>query len=402
MSSFNTSDWKWGTRAIHVGSEPDVNGAVVPPISLSTTFAQSELGGAKEGASHPSSYGDGFEYSRSANPTRGCFERQVAACESAKWGLAYASGLAATTGIMQTLKSGDHVLCIDDVYGGTQRLFRQFFAPEISFTFIDMNNVDQVIGAIQDNTKMIWIESPTNPTLKVTNISEVSKRAHERNKDIVVVVDNTFMSPYLQNPLVLGADVVMHSVTKYIGGHSDVVMGCVCVNSDTLHQRLRWLQNACGSVPAPFDCYMALRGLKTLHVRMEAAQANALKIASFLEEHPAVEKVHYPGLKSHPQHLLVQKQCRGPGAMVSFVLRAGLVGSQVFLKNVKVFTLAESLGAVESLAECPAIMTHNSVPPEQRAKLGISDGLIRLSCGIEHVDDLLADLKAAIATIGAK
>ena len=389
------------TIAVHVGSEPDSgSGAVVAPISLATTFAQLELG-KQAGAEDPNSYGKGYEYQRSGNPTRGAFERQLAACESGKHGIAFASGLAAASCITSTLLAhGDHVVCIDDVYGGTQRLFKQIIGPRVGvdFTFMDMDNPAIVATEIKSNTKLLWLESPTNPTLKISDIKAICEAAHLANPDVIVLVDNTFAGPYLQNPLKLGADVVMHSVTKYIGGHSDVVMGCLIVNDDELHDKLRHTQNTTGGVPSPFDCYMGMRGMKTLHVRMEAAQKNAMTVATFLENTPSyVDKVNYPGLKSHPGYSIAKSQMRGFGAMVTFYIHGGIEEAAKFLKALRVVTLAESLGAVESLAECPALMTHQSVSPEIRENVGITDNLIRLSIGIEHIDDLLTDISQALA-----
>lgn len=383
----------FGTIAIHAGQAPDATtGAVTVPISLATTFAQASPGVHK-----------GYEYSRTGNPTREAFERQLAACEHAKYGIAYASGSATTVTVLNLLKSGDHVVVIDDVYGGTNRFFNRVATNTMNITFsmTDLTKDGALAAAITDKTKMLWIETPTNPTLKIADIKESAAIAKAKNKDIIVVVDNTFMSPYFQNPLSLGADIVVHSVTKYIGGHSDVVMGVLATNSDDLNTRLKFLQNSIGAIPSPFDCYMAQRGLKTLHIRMKEHASNALAVAAFLEAHPKVEKVFYPGLKSHPQHALAQKQQKGFGGMVTFFLRGGLAESRVFLENLKLFTLAESLGAVESLAEHPAIMTHASVPADQRAKLGISDSLIRLSVGIEDVNDLIGDLTAALNAVGS-
>jgi cystathionine gamma-lyase len=297
------------------------------------------------------------------------------------------------------LESGDHIISIDDVYGGTQRYFRRVLQPHanISTSFVDVNNEEELAAAFQENTKLLWVETPTNPTLKLADIARLAEIAHERN--VLLVVDNTFMSPYSQNPLDLGADLVVHSVTKYIGGHSDVVMGVVVTSSDELNEKMRFIQNGLGAVPAPFDCYMALRGLRTLHVRQEAAARSAMQIATFLEEHPMVTKVLYPGLPSHPQHELATRQQHTYGAMVTFYIDGELSDSSTFLSSLKLFMLAESLGSVESLAECPAIMTHASVPTEQREKLGISDTLVRLSVGIECVYDLMDDLENAFAQV---
>lgn len=350
---------KFATVVVHAGNEPDPRtGAVVPPISLATTFAQKGLGQVN-GVEDPNSFGKGYEYSRTGNPTRGAFERAIAAVEQGQYGIAFSSGLAATSAILQTLLSGDHVVCIDDVYGGTQRLFRRVAHPgsNLDFTFLDMSDPSKVKAAITPKTKLIWLESPTNPTLKITDIRAIADVIKETGrKDLWLVVDNTFMSPYLQNPLVLGADIVLHSVTKYIGGHSDVVMGALVTDDAEINQKLKFVQNSVGSVPAPFDCYLALRGLKTLHVRMDAAQKNAEAIAQFLENHPKVEKVIYPGLASHPGHEIAKKQTSGFGAMITFFVKGGIEEASTFLASLQLFTLAESLGAVESLAESPAVM----------------------------------------------
>jgi len=328
----------------------------------------------------------------------------VAACEKAKYGLAFASGSATTVTITNLLKTGDHVIVIDDVYGGTNRFFNRVAAPQmgIQFSMVDLTKEGALDKAWTKDTKMVWIETPTNPMLKIADIKGLSAAAHAKNKDTIVVVDNTFMSPYFQNPVSLGADIVVHSVTKYINGHSDVVMGVLALNNEDLYKRLKFLQNSIGAVPAPFDCYMALRGLKTLAVRMEQHTKNATAVAKWLEAHPKVEKVIYPGLSSHPQHTLAREQMRGFGGMITFFLRGGLRESRTFLESLRVFTLAESLGAVESLAEHPAIMTHASVPADQRAKLGIADNLVRLSVGIEDLDDIIGDLKRGLEAVGAQ
>lgn len=383
---------------MHVGSEADpVTGAVTVPISLATTFAQSSPGLAT-GASSLNSHGKGFEYGRTNNPTRAAYERALAAAEGGKHGLAFASGMAATVTCMHMLSSGDHVVCIDDVYGGTQRYFRRIVVPTygITFSFVDFTIPGALEAAVKANpkTKLVWLETPTNPTLKVSDIAVAAGIAHAAGA--LLVVDNTFMSPYLQRPLALGADIVMNSCTKYIGGHSDVVGGALITNSDEINTKLRFLQNSLGGVPGPQDCYLALRGLKTLHIRMQRHCENALACATFLESHPAVEKVLYPGLPSHPQYEVAKKQTTGAGGMITFYVKGGINAARKFLESIKLFTCAESLGAVESLAESPAVMTHASVPPEVRAQLGISDSLVRLSVGIENVEDLLADLESAL------
>lgn len=383
----------FGTRAIHVGQEPDPHsGAVITPISLSTTFAQRSPGVKFPGE---------FEYSRSGNPTRKALEECLASLEHGKFGLTFASGLGATNTLLALLSHGDHVVCVDDVYGGTQRLFRRIAAPAsgLEFDFVDFNKEGALEAAIRPDgkTKLIWLETPTNPTLKLLDIRKTAEIAH-RHK-CIFVVDNTFMSPYFQNPLDLGADIVLHSCTKFINGHSDVVMGALLLNDAELYQRLKFLQNGMGAVPSPFDCFLVLRGLKTLHLRMSAHQQNAFKLALFLESHSKVERVIYPGLPSHPQHELAKKQMKGFGGMITIFLRGGIIQSRAFLENLKYFALAESLGGVESLAEHPAIMTHASVPAEERQKLGISDTLVRLSVGVEDVDDLLRDLRCALDAV---
>lgn len=392
----------FATVAVHAGSEPDIlTGALVPPISLATTFSQDDLGGDLRGITDENSFGKGYEYQRTGNPTRGAFERAMAACENGKYCVAFSSGSAVSASIIQTLKTGDHVISIDDVYGGTRRQFSKIMTPccNIQFDFIDLRNDSNIIKTVRTNTKLIWIESPTNPTLKITDIRRISELIKETlgRKDILVVVDNTFATPYFQTPLELDADIVVHSVTKYIGGHSDVVMGCAICNDKDIYDNLRFVQNSIGSVPSPFDCYMALRGLKTLHLRMEKSQQNSLKIAEFLESNlDYVQKCIYPGLQSHPDYEVAKKQMSGYGGVIAFFVNGDIKRTKIFLENLKIFTLAESLGAVESLAECPAIMTHASVSVEDRKKLGINDNLIRLSVGIEDAEDLVEDLNNAL------
>jgi cystathionine gamma-lyase len=374
------------TLAIHAGQKPDpTNGAIMTPVYLTSTYVQSGPG------EH-----QGFEYSRTRNPTRDALEGCIAALEGAKHGLAFASGLAATDCLIHLLDAGDHVLCSDDVYGGTFRLFDKVFRRQgIEFSYVDMSNVANIEKGIRKNTQLVWIETPTNPMLKLVDIESAAKVAHAARAK--VVVDNTFMTPFFQKPLALGADVVTHSTTKYLNGHSDVVGGATVTSDDALAERLRFHQNAVGGVPGPLDAFLVLRGLKTLPVRMERHQANAMAVAKHLAGHPQVEKVTYPGLESHPQHALAKRQMSGFGGMLTFVMKGGLEKARTFLKSLEVFACAESLGGVESLIEHPAIMTHASVPKENRDRLGISDGLIRLSCGIEHVDDLVADLERGFA-----
>lgn len=381
MKSFETG---FSTRAIHAGQSPDpTTGAIMTPVYLSSTYVQESPGHHK-----------GFEYSRTHNPTRKAFEDCLASLENGTHGFAFASGCAATTTILHLLKSGDHVIAGDDMYGGTFRLFDKVLKYHgISFSFVDLTNPDNFVSAITAATKMVWLETPTNPTLKLVDIAKIAAEA--KRKDILTVVDNTFMSPYFQKPLSLGADLVVHSVTKYIGGHSDIVGGaCITARAD-LAERMAFLSNSMGAIQAPFDAFMCLRSLKTLKVRMEAHAINAMAVAEFLSQHPKVEKVIYPGLKSHPQHSLAKQQMTGFGGMITFHIRGGLPAARKFLENVRIFALAESLGGVESLVEHPAIMTHASVPSDIRKQLGIDDSLIRLSVGIEDLADLLSDLKNA-------
>ncbi|ORX84571.1 hypothetical protein K493DRAFT_320095 [Basidiobolus meristosporus CBS 931.73] len=375
----------FGTLAIHTGQEPDgVTGAVIPPISLSTTFAQSAAG-----------VHSGYEYSRAGNPTRHSFEQAVAALEKGNFGLAFSSGSATTATIAHLLPAGSHVVLVNDVYGGTYRYFTKVATVTgIEHTFVDLVNPDNIKSALRENTKLVWIETPTNPTLRLVDIEAIAKYAHEAGA--ILVVDNTFMSPYFQNPLTLGADIVVHSGTKYLNGHSDVVIGVAVLKDEELYTKLKFLQNAIGATPSPFDCFLANRGLKTLHVRMKQHAENAMAVAKALEASDKVEEVIYPGLKSHKQHELAKKQTAGFGGMVSFRIKGNLDNSNKFLQTLKVFTLAESLGGVESLAELPSVMTHGAVSAEDRAKLGITDTLIRLSVGIEDTEDLVNDVKRAL------
>ncbi|AMQ19587.1 cystathionine gamma-synthase [Thermococcus peptonophilus] len=384
---------RFSTRAIHAGEEPErmQYGDVVSPIHLSTTFAKKSIKEVEEG----------YVYSRSGNPTREGLERKLAALENAKYGLAFSSGLAAeSTVLLALLKRGDHVIAFDDLYGGTKRLFNQVMERfGLEFTYVDARNPENVRKAIRENTRMIWLETPTNPLLKLADIKAIAEIAHER--DIILVVDNTFASPYFQNPLDLGADITLHSVTKYLGGHSDVVGGAVMVNDDELYEKLKFHQNAVGAVLSPFDSWLVMRGIKTLAVRMEMHEKNAMKIAKYLEEHPVVERVYYPGLPSHPQHELAKRQMRGFGGMLSFELKGNLEEAVRFVESLEIFALAESLGGVESLIELPAIMTHASVPKEERERVGIKDSLIRVSVGIEDVEDLIEDLERGFRAVRA-
>ncbi|XP_054835553.1 cystathionine gamma-lyase-like [Eublepharis macularius] len=377
----------FATQAIHVGQEPEQwkSMAVVPPISLSTTFKQQAPG------EHC-----GFEYSRCGNPTRDCLEKAVAVLDGAKYCLAFASGLAATLNIVHLLKTGDTIICTDDVYGGTNRYFRRI-ASEMGLKaiFVDCTKLECLKAAITPETKLVWIETPTNPMMKVIDIQGCADIVHQ-HKGILLAVDNTFMSAYFQRPLSLGADICMYSATKYMNGHSDVVMGLVSVNDNDLYERLKFLQYSLGAVPSPFDAYLCNRGLKTLSIRMKQHFRNALVIARYLESDPRVERVLFPGLASHPQYELVKRQCTGCPGMISFYIKGNLEHATTFLKNLKLFTLAESLGGYESLAEHPAIMTHASVPKAEREALGISDTLIRMSIGLEDSEDLLEDLDQAL------
>jgi len=389
---------KFGTATVHAGCELDSIGTVVPPITLSTTFAQS-FPGKKPGIDDVNSHGTGFFYSRQANPTRGALERALFKLEQAKHCCVFGSGLAATSAVIHLLNSGDRVLALNDLYGGTTSYFRDVASSThgIKFDFIDMSDLSVVEASIKSDTKLIWLETPTNPLLKTTDIAAIVAIAKKYN--LLVAVDSTFMSPYLQNALSIGADIVVHSVTKYIAGHSDVLMGAVLANRDDIIKRLKVIQEKVGAVPSPFECYLALRGLKTLKIRMDVAQSNAQAIAELLEKHPMVEKVVYPGLKSYEQYDIARRQTRGPGAMIAMYIKGGLPIAGRFLQELKIFELAVSLGAVESLACSPAIMTHGAVPKEDREKIGLTDSLIRLSVGIEDQGDLLVDLKQALDTV---
>jgi cystathionine gamma-lyase len=374
------------TLAIHAGQAPDpTTGAIMTPVYLTSTYVQDGPGGHK-----------GFEYSRTRNPTRDALEGCLAALEGGRHGLAFASGLAASDAVLHLLSAGDHVVASDDVYGGTFRIFDKVFRRHgITFDAVDMTDPARVERALRPETRLVWIESPTNPMLKLVDLAAVAAIA--RRHGARTVVDNTFATPFFQRPLEHGIDVVVHSTTKYLNGHSDVVGGAVVTSDDDLHARLAFLQNAVGGVPSPMDAFLVLRGLKTLPVRMERHAANAHAIATFLEGHPQVERVIYPGLASHPQHGLARRQMSGFGGMLTFVLRGGLPAATAFLRAVRIFACAESLGGVESLIEHPAIMTHASVPAATRAALGISDGLIRVSAGIEAAEDLKDDLARGFA-----
>jgi len=381
--------WGFSTRAVHIGQGPDpATGAVVQPIHLATTFAQEGVGKHR-----------GFEYSRSGNPTRQALEECLAALEEARHCLAFASGLGAESTLMLLLKPNDHVVYMEDVYGGTFRLFDKVMTRfGITFTAVDAADLDAVEKAMTPDTRLVWLESPTNPLMRVVDIDAVSEVAHSHGAR--VCVDNTFATPYLQQPLHLGADVVVHSATKYIGGHSDVVGGAIMTSDDELEKQLRFHQNAVGAVPSPFDCWLLLRGIKTLALRVERQSDNAMTVARALEANNAVSRVHYPGLESHANRSVAQRQMRMFGGMMSFEVKDEPVAFRV-LERLKIFALAESLGAVESLAEHPARMTHASVPASERKRVGVGDGLIRLSIGVEDAADLVADLEQALASANA-
>ena len=384
----DAAGWGLGTRAIHAGQAPDPStGAVMPPIYATSTYAQSSPG-----------VHQGFEYSRTHNPTRFAYERCVAGLEGGSRGFAFASGMAATATLLELLDSGDHVVAMDDLYGGSFRLFERVRrrSAGLDFSFVDMTDPAAFEAALTAKTKLVWIETPTNPLLKIVDIAAISAIA--RRHGALVVVDNTFASPILQRPLEHGADIVMHSATKYLNGHSDMVGGMVVVGDDAdLAERVAFLQNSAGAVQGPFDSFLALRGLKTLHLRMQAHCANAQAVAEFLQGHAAVRDVIYPGLASHPQHALAARQMDGFGGMLSFRIKGGFEAAKRFCERTQLFTLAESLGGVESLVNHPAVMTHASVPVETRARLGIGDDLVRLSVGVESVDDLRSDLQCALS-----
>jgi cystathionine beta-lyase/cystathionine gamma-synthase len=381
--------WGFATRAVHVGQGPDLaTGAVVQPIHLATTFAQQGVGRHQ-----------GYEYSRSGNPTRSALEECLAALENAKYGLAFASGLGAESTLLLLLKPNDHVVYMEDVYGGTYRLFDKVMRRfGITFTAVDASDLDAVESAITPSTRLVWLESPSNPLLRIVDIDAVSEIAH--GHDAKVCVDNTFATPFLQQPLHLGADVVVHSATKYIGGHSDVVGGALMTSDDELEKSLRFHQNAVGAVPSPFDCWLLLRGIKTLALRVQRQSENAMIVARALEGNRAVSRVHYPGLETHAHRAVAERQMRMFGGMVSFEVKDEPTAFKV-LEGLKIFALAESLGAVESLAEHPARMTHASMPLSERQRAGVGDGLIRLSIGVEDAADLVADLEGALATAHA-
>lgn len=377
---------KFGTKAIHAGISPDpTTGAIMTPIYQTSTYVQESPGKHK-----------GYEYARTQNPTRDVLQANLAALENGKHGICYASGLAATDAILKLFRPGDEIIATNDLYGGTYRIMVRVFQEfGLKFNFVSLDDPDKLRAAITSNTKMVWLETPTNPLLRLIDIEAISAIAKEAGA--LVVVDNTFASPYLQNPLDQGADVVVHSVTKYLGGHSDTVMGAIVLNDDALAQQLAFIQNACGAVPGPQDCFLVLRGIKTLHVRMQRHCENAMQVARYLSQHPKVSQVNYPGLETHPQHELAKRQMRDFGGMVSFTLHGDSLPEAIqVMESFKVFSLAESLGGVESLCTHPASMTHASIPKTERERNGLKDTLIRLSVGIEDASDLIQDLEQAI------
>jgi cystathionine gamma-lyase len=387
MSHARNHGDRFETRAIHAGQEPDPkNGAVMTPVYFTSTYKQDA----------PAKPRQGYEYSRTSNPTRTALEENLASLESGAWGLCFSSGLAATNALMDRMVPGDHVVAGNDLYGGTYRLFTKVFERYgIRFSFVDTSDSAAVSAAIEDKTRYVYIETPSNPLLKLADIGAIAKLAHARKK--LVVVDNTFATPYLQRPLELGADIVLHSLTKYLGGHSDVVAGALIGSDMELRNELAFFQNAVGGTPGPMDVFLVMRGVKTLPVRMDRHSANALALARQLERHPGVAAVMYPGLDSHPQHALAKKQMASFGGMLSFELKGGVEAANAFATSTRLFTLAESLGGVESLVEVPPSMTHASIPAAVRRAAGLADGLVRLSVGIEHVDDLIADVEQALA-----
>ena len=377
---------KFGTKAIHAGQEPDPStGAIMTPIYQTSTFVQESPGKHK-----------GYAYARGKNPTRSSLEKCIAALENAKFGLCFSSGMGAIDAVIKLLKPGDEVITGNDLYGGSYRMFTKVFANYgVKFHFIDLNNPENIKQYINANSKLLWVETPTNPTMQIVDIKSCAAIAKQNN--LIFAVDNTFASPYLQNPLDLGSDIVMHSATKYLGGHSDVIMGALCLNDTALYDKLAFIHNSCGATPGPMDSFLVLRGLKTLHVRMQAHCKNGEAIAHFLKNHPKVDKVYWPGFESHPNHNVAKSQMSGFGGMISFSLKGADIEKTFKLaSSFQVFSLAESLGGVESLVNHPATMTHASIPKEEREKAGVTDSLLRLSVGIEDIEDLLADIKQAV------
>ena len=379
---------KFNTKTIHGGQKPEeTTGAVMPPVFLTSTYAQSSPGKHK-----------GFEYSRGSNPTRTALENSFASLENGTHGFAFSSGLAAIDCVLRLLSPGDEIIAGDDLYGGTYRMFTRLFEKYgLEFTYVDMNTVRNITDAITEKTKLVWLETPTNPLMKIADIKAICETVKDTNSDVLIAVDNTFATPYLQQPLTLGADIVMHSATKYLGGHSDLIMGALIVKDPKLAEEIHFIQFAAGAIAGPMDSFLALRGVKTLHIRMQRHCENGRAVANFLNNHPKVGKVYYPGLENHPNHEIAKKQMKDFGGMVSFTLKdESKAATFKFLENTKLFTLAESLGGVESLVNHSATMTHASIPEKERLKIGITDSLIRLSVGIEDEEDLLADLEFAL------
>lgn len=376
---------KFATKAIHAGMEPDPStGAIMTPIFQTSTYVQESPGKHK-----------GYGYARGKNPTRVALEKNIAALENAKYGLCFSSGMGATDAVIKLLQPGDEVITGDDLYGGSYRMFTKIFEPlGIKFHFINLSDATNITKQINSKTKLIWIETPTNPTMQIIDIAACARIAKEKN--IILAVDNTFASPYLQNPIDLGADIVMHSVTKYLGGHSDVVMGALCMNDDKLYERLAFILNSCGANPGPMDSFLVIRGIKTLHLRMERHCENGKQVAAFLKTHPKIEKVYWPGFEDHPNHAIAKKQMRGFGGMISFVYKGNIEETFKLASSFHIFSLAESLGGVESLINHPATMTHASIPKAERERVGVVDSLLRLSVGVEDIEDLLNDLKQAL------
>ena len=380
---------KFGTKAIHAGTEPDIaTGAIMTPIYQTSTFVQKAPGDHK-----------GYEYSRTLNPTRHALEKNLAALENADYGLAFSSGLAAMDALLKSFKPGDEIISSNDLYGGSYRLFTKVFSDwGLKFHFVEMDDLYKVEALLNENTKMIWVETPTNPMMNIIDLKAISALGQKHN--VLTAVDNTFASPYLQNPIDLGADIVVHSITKFIAGHSDVVMGAIILKDKDLAEKLYFIQNSCGAVPGPQDCFLVLRGIKTLHVRMDRHCENAIKVASFLSNHEKVSEVYYPGLKSHPNHKIAKEQMKNFGGMISFTTKGNMLeDAKKVITSTKIFSLAESLGGVESLCGHPVSMTHAAIPKEEREKSGVVESLIRLSVGIEDIEDLIEDLNQALEKI---
>ena len=380
------SNYGFGTRAIHAGADPDPStGAIMTPIFQSSTYVQESPGQHK-----------GYAYARGKNPTREALQKNIAALEAGKFCLCFSSGMGSIDAVVKLLKPGDEVITGDDLYGGSYRMFTKVFANfGIKFHFIDLTTASNIEKYVNANTRMIWLETPTNPTMQIMDIAACADLAKKHN--LILAVDNTFASPYLQNPLQLGADIVMHSVTKYLGGHSDVVMGALVLNDQSLYERLAFIHNSCGATPGPMDCFLVMRGIKTLHLRMERHCSNGRKVAEFLKNHPKVNKIYWPGFPDHPNHEIAKKQMKDFGGMISFTLKDGSIENTFKLaSSFKVFSLAESLGGVESLINHPATMTHASIPKAEREKVGVVDSLLRLSVGVEDSEDLINDLKQAL------